>query len=87
MSHRVHFSYWRTDGVWYYQFIGTGITPLGPVRKTRNPETIKSLAVRGRGLPNLEAKLMLDLGLKMGQGGMYLSLDDAQYDALRKVQK
>jgi len=82
MAHRVHFSYWQNGGVWFYRFIGEGLTPLGPVRKTRSPEVVRSLAERGGGLPNLEAKLMLDLGVKTGNGGMYLSLTDEQYDRL-----
>jgi hypothetical protein len=77
ISHRVHFSCWLSGGVWFYRFIDTGLTPLGPARKTRAPETIRSLAERG-GLTNFETKLILDLGMKMGQGGSYLALNDEQ---------
>ena len=77
MSHRVRFSCWLSGGVWFYRFIDTGLTPLGPARKTRAPETIRSLAERG-GLTNFETKLILDLGMKMGQGGSYLALNDEQ---------
>jgi hypothetical protein len=77
MSHRVRFSCWLSGGVWFYRFIDTGLTPLGAARKTCAPETIRSLADRGV-LPNFDTKLMLDLGIKMGQGGSYLALNDEQ---------
>ena len=85
MAHRVHFSYWHNGGVWFYRFIDVGLAPLGPVRKTTNPDTIRDLAERGSGLPNLEAKLMLDIAIKMGRGGLYLALNDEQYQALKRA--
>ena len=71
-GHKVHFSYWLHDGVWCYRFIGDGLKPLGAVRRTRNPDDIRTIAERGNALPNLEAKLMLDYGIQTGQGGTSL---------------
>ncbi len=80
--HRVHFSYWSKDGLWFYRFIGEGIELLGPVRKTRDANVIRGLVERGGGLPNLEAKNMFDYGLSRGEGGLYLKLTEEQFAAL-----
>jgi hypothetical protein len=80
---RVHFSYWLHGGVWNYRFIDTGLAVLGPVRRTRDPQTIRVIAERGNGLPNLEAKLMLEYGIKEGKGGLYLNLTPEQYAKIR----
>jgi hypothetical protein len=39
---------------------------------------------RGGGLPNLEASHMLRLGIEVGRGGVWLSLNDEQYQKLKK---
>jgi len=79
---RVHFSYWLHEGVWCYRFIDTGLTVLGQLRKTRSADVIRGIAERGNGLPNLEAKLMLDYGINQGKGGLYLNLTPEQYARL-----
>ena len=84
MAHKVHFAYWLYQGVWYYDFIGESLVPIGHHRKTRNPDDIRAIAARGGGLPNLEARNMLEYGLRAGKGGLYLRLTDAQYKALEK---
>lgn len=68
--------------MWNYRFIDSGLSVLGPVRRTRDSETIRGFAERGGGLPTQEAKLMLDYGLSQGKGGLYLDLSDEQYSAL-----
>ena len=83
--HRVHFSYWRHGEMWCYRFIDTGIVPLGPVRRTRNPDVIRGIVERGGGIRNSEARCMLDFGIEQqGQGGLYLMLTDEQYARLKR---
>ena len=73
------------NGVWFYRFIETGIVPLGPLRKTRNPDVIRGIVERGGGITDSEAQCMLDFGIeKQGQGGLYLTLTDEQYQKLKK---
>jgi hypothetical protein len=82
-KHRVHFSYWSLEGVWFYRFIGDGVELLGPVRRTRDPNVLRGIAERGGGLTDLESRNMLDYGIGQGQGGLYLHLTDEQFARLK----
>jgi hypothetical protein len=79
----VHFSYWLNEGVWFYQFIDTGLAVMGPVRRTRDPNVIRGIAERGGGISDLESRNMLDYGISHSKGGLYLMLTDEQYARLK----
>ena len=49
-----------------------------------SPDRIIELVERGGGFPNQESRLMLEEGISMGRGGVFLSLTDEQYEKLRR---
>jgi hypothetical protein len=48
-----------------------------------DPDKIVQLAERGDGLPTLESRQMLELGIKSGRGGIFLRLTQDQVSKLR----
>jgi hypothetical protein len=49
-----------------------------------NEDKIRQMAERGGGLPNLESRSMVDHGLEIGRGGVWLELPEDQYQKLLK---
>jgi hypothetical protein len=48
------------------------------------PDKIIELVERGGAFPDQESRLMLDEGLSMGRGGVFLSLTEEQYARLKR---
>ena len=83
-GHPVHLSFWRHSRGWCYRFMGEGIVPLGPIRRTSDPHKIRDLAERGGGLDKAQERWTFDSAIQKGQGSLYLDLTDDQYEALTK---
>lgn len=82
--HRVYMSFMDRDG-WQCQFLEADLkTPLPKRLHFASPDKIIELVERGGGFKDQESRLMLDQGISMGRGGVYLSLTDDQYAKLKK---
>jgi hypothetical protein len=68
---------------WHCQFLEADLrTPLPKRLHFASAEKIVQLAERGGGFKDLESRLMLDQGISMGRGGVFLSLTEDQYRRL-----
>jgi hypothetical protein len=82
--HRVYMSFMDRHG-WQCQFLEADLkTPLPKRLHFASPDKIIELVERGGGFKDQESRLMLDQGIAMGRGGVYLSLTDDQYAKLKK---
>jgi len=81
--HRVYMSFMDRHG-WQCQFLEADLkTPLPKRLHFTSPDRIIELVEHGGGLPNQESRLMLEQGIAMGRGGVFLSLTDEQYAKLK----
>ena len=56
-----------------------------PLKLTfENEDKIRKTVERGGGLSNLEARSMLDHGIEIGRGGVWLEMTEEQYRKLLK---
>ena len=82
MSHRRHEDFTRVylrfrphGSAWKCEFLLDGAgAPLSRTLTLANPEKITELAERGDGLPTLESRQMLEMGIHAGRGGIFLSV-------------
>jgi hypothetical protein len=69
---------------WQCQFLEADLqTPLPRRLHFTSPDKIIELVKRGGGFKDQESRLMLDQGIAMGRGGVFLSLTDEQYRKLK----
>jgi hypothetical protein len=59
-------------------------TPLPRKLHFISSDKIIELVERGGGFPEQESRLMLEQGISMGRGGVFLSLTDEQYEKLKR---
>ena len=70
---------------WYCQFLEADLkTSLPRKLNLDGPEKLIEMATSGGGLPNREADQMLNYGIEMGRGGVWLSLTEEQYQKLKR---
>jgi hypothetical protein len=83
-THRVYLRFRRTvSGSWYCEFLPDGAAAPPPkVLNFTDPTKLETLAERGGGLPDSEAKQMLEHAIQSGRGGLFLQLT---HDQLRKL--
>ncbi|MGP8271757.1 MAG: hypothetical protein ACLQLH_16970 [Terracidiphilus sp.] len=81
--HRVYMSFQDRHG-WQCQFLEADLrTPLPKRLHFSSSDKIIELVERGTGFPDQESRLMLNQGIEMGRGGVFLNLTAGQYSALR----
>jgi hypothetical protein len=80
---RVYLRFALRGASWRCEFVPDGTGPLPRVLTFSSADKVRELAQRGDGLPNLEAKQALELGLRAGRGGTYLRLSPEQIAKLR----
>jgi hypothetical protein len=69
---------------WQCQFLEADLqTPLPKRLHFTSPNKIIEMVERGGGLRDQESRLMLEQGISMGRGGVFLSLTEEQYRKLR----
>jgi hypothetical protein len=70
---------------WQCQFLEADLqTPLPKRLHFSSSDKLVELVERGGGFPDQESRLMLEQGISMARGGVFLSLTDEQYAKLRK---
>jgi hypothetical protein len=82
--HRIYLSFQFRD-CWRCYFLEPDLqTPL--LRKVNfvSADKIIELVDRGGGLTDQESRLMVDQGIAMGRGGVWLHLTDEQYAKLKR---
>ena len=81
---RVYLRFALRGTSWRCEFLPDGSgSPLPRVLTFSSADKVRELAERGDGLPNLEAKQALELGIRTGRGGTYLRLSPEQISKLR----
>ena len=69
---------------WHCHFLEPDLRTALPRKvKFSSPGKIIEMVERGGGLPDQESRLMLDQGIAMGRGGVWLSLTREQYAKLK----
>lgn len=58
-------------------------TSVGRVRVLRDDELLRATIERGGGMPDSEARNMVEYAIQRGRGGVTLSLTEAQYQRLK----
>ena len=82
--HRVYMSFQDRHG-WQCQFLEADLqTPLPKRLHFTSSDKIIELVERGGGFKDQESRLMLDQGIAMGRGGVFLSLTEEQYAKLKR---
>jgi hypothetical protein len=82
--HRVYMSFQDRHG-WQIQFLEADLkTPLPRKLTFTSSDKIVELVERGGGFKDQEARMMVDQGIQMGRGGVFLSLSDEQYARLQR---
>ena len=72
--------------VWHCQFLGPDLkTPLPRKLNFKNPEKIRALAERSSTSLNLEARQSIDHAIALGRGGIWLELNQEQYEKLTRL--
>jgi hypothetical protein len=70
---------------WQCQFLEADLqTPLPKRLHFASSEKVVALVERGGGLPDQESRLMLEQGISLGRGGVFLNLTEEQYAKLKK---
>jgi hypothetical protein len=70
---------------WQCQFLEADLkTPLPKRLHFASSDKIIELVERGGGFRDQESRLMLDQGIAMGRGGVFLSLTEEKHEKLRK---
>jgi hypothetical protein len=82
--HRVYMSFQDRHG-WQVQFLEQDLkTPLPKKLHFALADKLIALVEHGGGFKDQEARMMLDQGIAMGRGGVFLSLTDEQYAKLKR---
>jgi hypothetical protein len=69
---------------WHCQFLEADLrTALQQSLCFKSSDKIIEMVEHGSGFKDQEARLMLDQGIAMGRGGVFLSLTDEQYAKLK----
>ncbi len=81
--HRVYLSFQLRDG-WLCQFLEADLKTALP-RKLHfaSPDKLIELVERGGGFTDQDSRLMVNQGIEIGRGGIFLKLTDEQYATLR----
>lgn len=80
--HRVYMSFQDRHG-WQCQFLESDLkTPLPRRLRFTSSEKIVEMVERGGGIKDQESRLMLQQGIAMGRGGIFLYLTEEQYRCL-----
>jgi hypothetical protein len=83
--HRVYMSFQDRQG-WQVQFLEADLqTPLAKRLHFASSAKVVELVERGGGFIDQESRLMLEQGISMGRGGLFLSLTEEQYAKLRQA--
>ena len=83
-THRVYMSFQDRHG-WQCQFLEADLqTPFPKRLHFSSSEKLVELVERAGGFTDQEARLMLAQGIAMGRGGIFLRLNEEQYNKLRK---
>ena len=83
-THRVYVSFQDRHG-WQCQFLEADLqTPLPKRLHFASSDKLVELVERGGGITDQESRLMLEQGISMGRGGVFLRLTEEQYATLRK---
>lgn len=81
--HRVYMYFMDRSG-WHCQFLEADLkTPLFKHLHFSSPDKVRELVERGGGFTDQESRLMVDEAIKLGRGGVFLHLTDAQYGRLK----
>jgi len=81
--HRVYLSFQDRNG-WQCQFLEADLkTPLPRKLHFTSPDKIIEIVERGGGLRDQESRLMLQPGISLGRGGVFLNLTEV---AVRETQ-
>ena len=80
--HRIYMSFQDRHG-WHCQFLEADLQTALPRKLCfKSANNIIEMVEHGGGFKDQESRLMLDHGIEMGRGGVFLSLTDKQYQAL-----
>jgi hypothetical protein len=81
---RVYMSFQDGQG-WQCHFLEADLqTPIPKRLHFASSANLVELVERGGGIIDQEARLMLEQGISMGRGGVFLNLTEEQYAKLRK---
>lgn len=82
--HRVYLSFQLRDG-WHCQFLEQDLKNSLP-RKLHftSSDNVIELIERGGGFTDQDSRSMVNHGIEMGRGGIFLSLTDEQYEKLKR---
>ncbi|MGB7986419.1 MAG: hypothetical protein WCF54_14730 [Terracidiphilus sp.] len=84
-THRVYMSFMDRQG-WQCQFLEDDLQTSLPRRlHFASSAKVVELVERAGGFIDQESRLMLNQGISMGRGGVFLRLTDEQYAKLRKI--
>jgi len=82
--HRVYLSFQFRNG-WCCQFLEKDLqTSLPRKLHFTSSDKLLELVERGGGFIDQETRMMVNQGIEMGRGGLYLNLTPAQYETLRR---
>jgi hypothetical protein len=82
--HRVYMSSQYRQG-WHCQFLEADLQTALPRKLCfKSTDKIIALVEHGGGFNDPEARMMLDHGIAMGRGGVFLCLTDEQYAELKR---
>ena len=82
-THRVYVSFQDRHG-WQCQFLEADLkTPLPKRLHFTSSDKVVELVERGGGITDQESRLMLEQGISIGRGRVFLRLTDEQYAKLR----
>ena len=81
--HRVYMYYLLREG-WICQFLEEDLkTPLPARLHFKDPEKIRTIVDKVGNFANLQDRQALDYGLEIGRGGVWLQLNEEQYQRLK----
>jgi hypothetical protein len=83
-GHRVYLSFMDRNG-WQCQFLEADLqTPLPKRLHFASSDKLVELVERAGGFIDQETRLMLEQGISMGRGGVFLRLTEEQYAKLKR---
>jgi hypothetical protein len=82
--HRVYMSFMDRQG-WQCQFLEADLqTPLPKRLHFASSDKVVELVEHAGGFADQESRLMLEQGISMGRGGVFLNLTEEQYAKLKR---
>ena len=83
--HRVYLSFQDRHG-WHCQFLEADLKTALPRKLCfKSADKIVEMVEHGGGFKDQEARMMLDQGIEMGRGGVFLNLTEEQYAKLGSI--